>query len=572
MQIKQILKNITSIKATEKLVLLILVVLIIPTFYRLLRPGYFSMQDDLQAFRIHQMNECIKDVQIPCRWVPDAGYQYGYPQFNYYAPGVYYLGEIIHLLGIQFVDTVKILFILGYILSAITMYLLVRSFLGRWPAIVSAMLYTYVPYKAVEVYVRGAMSEFWELAILPLVFWSSYQLIIKGKLKYIIWFSVSIGLLFITHNLITIIFLPIAAVWSLFWLLYEKKWKALPKLIAAGALGIGLAAFFVLPVAFERQFAHVDSILSGYFDYRQHFVDLYQLFLSNNWGYGSSELGPGDDLNLSTGIIHWILGLAAGILAWKNFKKKRKIALLAFLLLGIEVIVLFLMHLRSSFVWEILSILVWLQFPWRLMINSIFLLSILSGIAVYLAGKGKYILGVVAIISAFVLYAGYFQPKDWQYISDKEKFSGKLWEKQLTISIFDYLPIYAELPPPSRAPDYPEVLEGQLKFLDYKKGSNYQLGEVEVGKKALIRLPLFDFPGMVVKVDGKKVNHWSDDCRDQPYCLGLITFNLSEGKHSIEAKLTNTPVRLMGNIISSLSIIVLAYLIVKSIRHEEAFT
>jgi len=90
---------------------ILLFLLIIPSFFSLLRPGFYSMQDDLQAFRLHQMHQCLSDFQIPCRWVPDAGFGYGYPQFNFYAPGVYYLGEIIHLLGIQFIDTVKFLFI-----------------------------------------------------------------------------------------------------------------------------------------------------------------------------------------------------------------------------------------------------------------------------------------------------------------------------------------------------------------------------------------------------------------------------------------------------------------------------
>ncbi len=148
-----------------------LLVLLIPAFYQLLRPGFFWMQDDLQAFRIQQLDKCVKDFQIPCRWVPDAGYQYGYPQFNYYPPSVYYLGEIFHLIGFQFIDAVKILFILGFILAAIAMFIFLRSMFGKWPAYVGAIIYTYAPYKAVDVYVRGALSEFWSFVFFPLIFW-----------------------------------------------------------------------------------------------------------------------------------------------------------------------------------------------------------------------------------------------------------------------------------------------------------------------------------------------------------------------------------------------------------------
>ena len=34
---------------------------------------------------------------------------------------------------------------------------------------------------------------------------------------------------------------------------------------------------------------------------------------------------------------------------------------------------------------------------------------------------------------------------------------------------FDYLPIYATLPPINEAPDIPEVLDGKALFSDYKE-------------------------------------------------------------------------------------------------------
>jgi len=119
----------------------LLLILILPSILPLMRTGYFFMQDDLQAFRIQQIDKCFVDGQFPCRWVPDAGYGYGYPQFNFYPPSVYYLGEIFHLAGMQFVDSVKLMFILGYILSALAMYLFVKDLLkSRFAGFVSAML------------------------------------------------------------------------------------------------------------------------------------------------------------------------------------------------------------------------------------------------------------------------------------------------------------------------------------------------------------------------------------------------------------------------------------------------
>lgn len=534
--------------------------LIIPSFISLVRQGYFPMQDDIQAFRIYEMDKCFKDFQIPCRWVPDMGYEYGYPQFNYYAPLPYYVGEIFHLAGFQFIDVVKILFILGFILGAFLMYIFVKDFLGEVPAVVSSVLYTYVPYKATQVYVRGSLSEFWVLAFFPLAFWASKKFIEKKKLKHFIWFAVSVFLIITTHNLMFIVFFPILLAWIIYFLWVEGKKNLAKPFVISGLLGIGLSCFFLLPVVFERQFAHLNSLLGGYFDYRQHFVSLKQLFFSNHFGYGSSELGPNDDLSLSVGILHWILSALAGILSFINFNKNKKLSGAAFLLLGLSLPVLFLMHAKSTFIWEDLAFLKWFQFPWRLLGITSFLFSILGGIAIYFAGKYKVYLSVVVLVILFVLHGSFFKPRAWMNISDSDKFSGQSWEKQLTISIFDYLPIYATLPPNAKAPDLPEVLKGEANFLSYKKGSDYQEGTVNVLKQATLRVPLFYFPGMKATIDNMEVPIAYNNCDNEEYCLGLISFNVPEGEHKIKVVLTDTPVRTIGNLLTIVSTLSLIYL------------
>lgn len=540
----------------------ILLIFIIPSFILLVRPGFFPMQDDLQAFRIQQMDKCFADFQIPCRWVPDAGYQYGYPQFIYYPPSVYYLGEAIHLIGFQIIDSVKILFILGFILAAITMFILLRTLFGDFPAFVGSVLYTYAPYRAVDAYVRGAMSEFWSFVFFPLIFWSLYKLIKTNENKFLIWSSISIGLLLLTHNLMSMIFLPIAAVWGIYWVVVEKNFKILPKVIIGGLLGLGLAAFFTLPVLLEKQYAHTESLLGGYFDYRQHFVDINQLFLSNHWGYGSSWLGPNDDIDLSTGTIHASAGLMALLLGIYFFRREKKIAIITFILAAVDLAVLFMTHQKSTPIWDVLSPLWYLQFPWRLLADSVFILSVMSGMTIYFLKEKniKIVLGIFLIFMVLALHLSFFRPSKWFEMTDQKKFSGKSWEKQLTVSIFDYLPIYATLPPIAKSPDFPEVLEGSAKFVSYKKGSDFQIGKVIVEKPALLRLPLFDFPGMEVKVDGKIVPHNHNDCRNEEFCLGLINFNVPVGEHTIEVRLKNSPVRILGNILTIGSIIIVGFI------------
>lgn len=556
---KNFLKLIKNISKKKIFWIVLLLLLTVPTYSGLIRKGFFPMHDDLQAFRVYEMNKCFTDFQVPCRWVPDAGYQYGYPQFNYYPPLPYYIGELLHLTGFQYIDTVKILFALGFIFSAMAMFLLVGDLLGNFPAFVSAIIYSYVPYKAVDVYVRGALSEFWALVFYPLVFWAVYKLIKTPKVKYIALLALSLGGLLTTHLLMSMIFAVPAVIWTFSWLVQEKKFRMIREVVIGVLLGVGIASFFILPVIFEGKYAHTETMTMGYFGYLQHFVNVKKLFLSMEWGYGSSGF-PNEKLNLSTGIVHWAFGLISiclgsyYVFSKKKDRNKKNMGWLVLTLGATELFTLFMIHAKSTFIWKMFPILSWLQFPWRFLTISIFLLAIIAGLGVYLLPKHKVPIGIAVVIFAVAINIGYFKPKDWLVITDADKFSGESWKKQLTISIFDYLPIYAKLPPITQAPDTPEILEGSALFPIYTKGSDWQKGTIEVKtESALIRLPLFDFPGMVVKIDGKKVPHVNNDCRNEEFCLGLITFPVSAGVHRIEVELTDTPIRRIGNYLSVFS-------------------
>ena len=69
---------------------------------------------------------------------------------------------------------------------------------------------------------------------------------------------------------------------------------------------------------------------------------------------------------------------------------------------------------------------------------------------------------------------------------------------------------------------------------------------------------------MQVKVNGQKVNHYNNDCRGTDFCYGLISFKLSKGEYKITARLTDTPIRKIGNFLTLTSILILFWLIIKN--------
>ncbi|MBP9759586.1 hypothetical protein KBD45_07885, partial [Candidatus Dojkabacteria bacterium] len=123
----------------QKNVYLILVVLLtIPAFWKMLPYGIHSMQD-FHLFRLFEFNSCIQRFEIPCRWAQDAGLGFGEPLFNFYGSGAYLLGEVFHLLGGSYINSIKFLFILSIVGSGIGMYFLSKEiWKNNWGAILSS--------------------------------------------------------------------------------------------------------------------------------------------------------------------------------------------------------------------------------------------------------------------------------------------------------------------------------------------------------------------------------------------------------------------------------------------------
>lgn len=529
----------------------------------LLRSGYFPMHDDMQAMRVYEMNECIKDGQIPCRWVPNMGYGYGYPQFNFYGPTPYYLMEAFHLVGLSILTSVKVGFIIATFTSGIGMYLLGSALWGSVGGLVASTFYIYAPYRLVNFYVRGAVGELFAMAIIPFIFWSILK-IYEGNKRAILYLAVSFSLLLTTHNISTLMYAPFIVFW-LIYLSYQNKLlnKNLLKskthwhLVGGFTWGLILSAFFFLPNAFESKFVHIETLTQGYFNYLAHFLSIKQALFSTYWDYGGSEYGIYDTMMLGIGVLHFIIPLTflMGALVTKSKHIK---TLTLFLLLSL--VAIFMTHSKSTFLWEFIGVLKFVQFPWRFLSVSTFFLSLSVGfIGVVVANsKTNFLIMFISLILIILFYHPYSRPKDWIHISDAEKFSGDSWQKQLTISIFDYLPIYAKMPPGTESPHTPVFQDGSAQTVSGKLGTDWQRWEVEVSSNSVkVIFPTYYFPGFEVYVNGNKSDiDYNND-------LGLIAVHLSKGKNVVEVKMTNTPIRNGGNVLSFIGLLAIPYVLIK---------
>ncbi len=512
----------------------------------LLRYGYFSHQDDLQVIRIFEMRRCFTDLQIPCRWVPDMGWGNGYPLFNFYGVFIYYLGAIFsYVLG--FIGASKALFYLSLVAGSFGVYLLAKSLWGKLPGLVSAVLYMFAPYKALDVYVRGALAESFALAVIPFVFYFGYKLIASTeKKKYGTLFALSVFIFMITHNIMVIIFLPILICWLVYWLALGK-WKDIKTVAVPLALGVGLSAFFLLPAFLEKNLVQTESLLRFELDFRANYLKLAQLFADRVWGYGTSIPGPEGGMNFQIGWPHWWLAVISSILLFVS-KSKKSMKVLVSLILATFALSVFMTHNKSTFIWVNISLLKYFQFPWRFLSLSIFTSSLLGGFVVS-SVKNKWQICVTLLIIALTaaLNWNYFRPKVIYPINDSQKLSGDLWDQERRGALLDYLPKTA-LEPREAAPDAPLVRSGEAIITDFTNRSNRWEFTANVTERAEIEVPVFYFPNWKVYIGGAPYSFTYDNL------LGRISVTLEPGSYKVEGKFENTPLRTVSNVISLISL------------------
>lgn len=603
------LRRITSLSNFWPLVLVVFLGVLAGRV--LLTSGYFNMHDDLQMMRQLEMEKCWQDFQIPCRWVPDMGYGYGFPLFNYYPPLPYLVGQVIRLTGVSFITTVKLTFFLSFVLSAVTMYILAREFWGRLGGVLSSVFYVWAPYHAVDVYVRGAMNEAWALVWFPLILWVSYRLITEERVlprdvtgpaarssqptssfrvlselagarwdslrsrhpsytfKWIVILALSWTALLLSHNIMVLIFTPVFAGWCLLWLWRKYAWSRIPQLMISGIWAAGLASFSSIPVLLEQKLVHVDTLTRGYYEYIAHFADINQLFFSRFWGYGPSVWGEGDGMSFQIGHIHWILALVIATLSAAVFLRKQKILpnllLIISYLLVIGFAAAFMAHVRSTPIWLSLPFLSIVQFPWRFLTIVILSFSFVIGaLAVLLNVRSRWtlVLVIILLVAVVLFNNDYFKPDRMGPLSDEEKFRGAAWELQQTAGIYDYLPKTARIAPQGPRLTPVDVVEGEVAIDEVEEGTNWIRFKVRVDSdppaaserssgglgEGKVRINIFQFPNWRVFIDGEETEITGDN--DE---LGRMHITIPEGEHEIYAKLYNTFPRTAGNLISLVS-------------------
>lgn len=532
------------------LFLLLTILFTLPAVFSLLYHPFFTFHDETQIVNMHQFFKTLDLGQFPPRWGLDFHFNYGspFPAFYYQLP--YFLGYPFHLAGFSLVATFKILLILGFFVAALGVYFLGLQLTTPFLSLVAAVIYTYTPYRAVASFVRGSLGESFALALFPWVFLFTLRLFQKPNLKRAVLAGLSWSALILTHQLATVFFIPLLLGLSLFLLICNRR--LFFPLITTNLIALSTSAFYLLPLLVDRSLIKPSSP----FNFYDHFPFLKQLIYSP-WGYRASVWGIDDGLSFQLGLVPLFLLVFIYILTIfkvRRYQDKLNRNIFLYLLLAFPATIA-LMNIRTSFFWDVFPFTQLVQFPWRLLMITTFLVPVIFLLTTPLIPKKLFLpLGLFLLVASPLSTIRFFQPgeiydrDDNYYLHRYLPNQAQGDEYEVSSAYLEHTEDYVSLPLTATRPtSLPDQLltakdpDTRINILD--DNPFHTRFQVYPSNQDTLTLHRFAYPNWHVYLDDQSVKYNVDD-------LGLITFDVPSGSHFVTLKFEKTPLQQLSDLVT----------------------
>jgi hypothetical protein len=499
-------------------------------------------------------------------WVQDANFGAGEPRLIFYPPVSWLLGGLLG--SIVGWHAAPVVFVLLALLGAgISMYLLAREWAPPDAATLAACLYIASPYAMFVAYERSALGELLASAWLPLM-----VLFALRRRSSIAALSLTVAALWLTNSPAAVIGSYLLAVLALaMWIAEGRPW---PALRAAGgmALGLGLAAFYIVPAAFEQRWVQINRAINPGMRVEDSFLFAH-------------TANPFHDQVLRTASWIFLAELAVAslfaYLAWKKQTGGRaRIAITASL-----PVILLLQLPVSDVIWKHTPHMKFLQFPWRWLVALSLVVCVLAGMTLdKLRPKASWCL--LLIVAAMAIGGGllFFQPCDDEdavtaQVAGFRTGQGTQGTDEYTPVGVDSGSVQQDLPMVRvlRAPeddtadsakgDNPDWRAGDPGSITAKADARRWNGEhwlfnVVTPETGYAVLRLMDYPAWRVTVDGKPA-------QDRPgRGDGLMAVPVTAGSHAIEVQWSASSDVIAGREISAIALLALVLVAVLERRER----
>ncbi len=493
------------------------------------------------------------------RWAEWANWGFGEPRFIFYPPASWMLGAALGTL-LPWAMAPGAFVWLALIAAGMSMWRLVREGLPARHATVAAVLFAVNPYHLVIVYYRSDFAELLAGACLPLVIWAALQ-VVRGDRHRVpllaaafaaVWLSNAPAAVITTYTLVLILAVSSAV--------RQTLWPLVPGGVAMSG-GFGLAAFYILPAAWERRWVQIAQAVADNLEPARNFLFTRANdpdFVTFNWRVSWVAVA----LMLVT-----ILALA--LVASKRAAFPELFRTLA----ALAVVSSVLMFPISHVVWRVLPEIRYVQFPWRwlevLAVAFAFFvaaalyqfkyrgLSWLFGVAVFLAialaGAGMIRSAwwdtgdLGAMLAAIHSGAGYRGTDEYDPVGcDRYELPGDPDDTERTEGV-SASPAQRVEQLDSDSGDVVPASDAGIRIGKWSPGHRELLAEVH--SPVILALKLLNYPAWELSVDGRRT------APGAAHDTGQMLVSLAPGRHAISIRFRRTRDRKAGGAISILSAI-----------------
>lgn len=541
------------------------------------------------VYRIALFAQHLRQGEWLPRYSPELVYGYGYPLFNYYAPLTYYLGALLHLLGLSAIVAFHALLGLALVVGAWGAW----TFAAEWfsderAGALAAAVYSYTPYTLFNTFTRGAAPEQLAVAFLPWLLWSLSHGLHSPTPPALLRLTLLYAALLLTHNLTALVGTAMLIAWiavETAGRLKVEGWMVQPANLQPANLqpanlqrstlslvaGLLLPAFFWLPAFAETGAVQIAQLTTpATLDFRNYFLTLEQL-LTSTYTFDPRLEPP--TVPVAFGLPPLTLAVLGGVALWRQpdrLMRARGAALVAmlaaFLMLTLAV---------SQPVWETITPIKLIQFPWRFLGPA----TVCAALLVSLSFAGRKFRGE-DWIAALALTALALPALSWTFVTRFPP--AQLPAQPAVTDIFAYevesggfgltstgefLPVGVQQLPAPDAAWAEAAAQNSAERLD----RSLLPPAVTVQRSATLRLAAearfesaqpfeatfrwFYFPGWQAEVDGQPTPIRAAE----PF--GFITVSVPAGAHTVRVFFGDTPLRRLANTLSLFGVAALLALI-----------
>jgi len=217
--------------------------------------------------------ESLADGSLIPGWAAADNYGFGSVGIRFYPPLSHYLMAATQMATRDWFDTLWTNALFWMCLGSVGLYYWSREYLSRpWSAF-AALLFATMPYHLMQIYVYVLLAEFAAAALLCFCFLFATRVINRGRALDVLLLSISYALLILTHLPSTIIGSICLGIYCLF-LIDWKKWTTfIPRLAIAVCLSLSSTAFYLVRLVTELTWVQHNEphyYAVGIYDYSQY--------------------------------------------------------------------------------------------------------------------------------------------------------------------------------------------------------------------------------------------------------------------------------------------------------------